>query len=125
MPFVGNGRDSFIFFLLLLFICVHRIKCVFLCVCFCYLRLTFLLHTRIIMRFVFCFLSHFFSALLYFTLIHRSSRSDLVFSVHKSPTIKETHRNDDFNATNNRRRKKPLTIHSAFYMNKNRRVKTN
>lgn len=71
------------------------------------------------------------------TLIHRSSWSDLVLSVHKSP-IEKIHRNDGCNATEEdsaddndnddkekEDEKRPLTIHSAFYMDENRQVGIN
>lgn len=43
--------------------------------------------------------------------------------------LKKIHRNDDLNATEeddaDDEEKRPLTIHSAFYVDKNRQVETN
>lgn len=71
----------------------------------------------------------------YFTLIHRSSWSHLVFSVHKSPTTNEKHTVTMMislqrmkTMTMTTMKKKKWAVHnpySAFYVDKNRRVEIN
>lgn len=102
-----------------LLICVHRVMCISICV------FTFLLHTHKNYGVRFCYFSCFFHAVHFFgftlLFIHRSSWSDLMFSVHKSPTIKKhTVTMVSMQRKKTTTKKKSLTIHSDFYVDKNR-----